>query len=174
MARRGERENREEMTLLDVIRAVETAALRQPAVGMVCRHDVYRLNAIPAPRYAAFAWLQGDHAADIASGLIRYSFTLFYADRLTHDRGNLAEVQSAGVEVLRSVLSELDGEGVYVSGSPAFTPFREKFLDECGGVFCRVTFEVPAGGTCPDPETAADFNSDFGADFLADAGKPVY
>lgn len=162
------------MTLLDVIRAIERAALSQPAVGMVCRHDVYRLNALPGPRYAAFAWLQGDHSADISAGLARYSFTLFYVDRLIHDGGNLAEVQSAGVEVLRSVLAELDGSGVYVSGSAAFTPFREKFMDICGGVFCRVTFEVPAGGTCPDPETAADFDGDFSADFLADGGKPVY
>lgn len=138
------------MTLLDVIRLIEAAASRHPAVRTVCRRDVFAINARPDVRYGVFAWLQGEHSADLRYGQYRFAFTLFYVDRLTAGRSNLEEVQSTGMEMLRSILLSLDEAGVSVEGSPAFTTFRERFVDECGGVFCRVTLAAPQDGTCPE------------------------
>lgn len=142
------------MTLQDAIRVLEAAAAAQPAVGSICRHDVYRLNAFPGPRYGVFSWLQGEHTADLERGVWRFQFTLFYVDRLTHDGGNLTDVQSTGLEVLRNILLTVQAAGLWVSGTPSFDVFREKFLDTCGGAFCRVTFEVIQGSICPEEFTS--------------------
>ena len=141
------------MTLLDAIRLLEAAAARHPAVRTICRRDVFALNERPDIRYGVFAWLQGEHSADIVTGQYRFAFTLFYVDRLTADRSNLEEVQSTGVEVLRSTLLEVEEEGLPADGSLSFTSFRERFVDECGGVFCRVTLVAPQDGTCPEDLT---------------------
>lgn len=138
------------MNLVDVIREIERAAAAQPAVHSVCRQDVFRINGRPDVRYAVFAWLQGMHYASLDTGLWNFNFTLFYVDRLTADGGNLAEVQAAGMEVLRNILLALQERGVYTDGTPSFEVFRQRFVDECGGVFCRVTFEVPQGGACAE------------------------
>lgn len=138
------------MRLLDVIREIERAAAAQPAVRSICRQDVFRINGRPDVRYAVFAWLQGTHSASLDTGLWNFSFTLFYVDRLTADGGNLADVQGTGMEVLRNILLALQERGVYTDGTPSFEVFRQRFADECGGAFCRVTFEVPQGGACAE------------------------
>lgn len=138
------------MTLLETIRVIEAVAAGQPAVHTVCREDVFRLNGAPHVRYGAFAWLQGTHSASLGTGIYSFGFTFFYVDRLTADGGNLVEVQSTGMEVLRNILLDLQERGVYVNGTPSFEVFRQRFVDECGGVFCRVTLEVPQDGTCAE------------------------
>lgn len=152
------------MTLQQVIHTIETIASRQPAVNMIVRNDIFRLNEAPDARYGVFAWLQGQHTGSVEESLVRYSFTFFYADRLTADLGNQVEVQSTGVEVLTNILRVLDQRGISVANRYSFRTFNERFHDECAGVFCDVTLEVPAGSLCP--EGFGDFNDDFNDDFM--------
>lgn len=152
------------MTLQQVIRTVEVIASKQPAVNMIVRNDIFRLNEAPDARYGVFAWLQGQHTGSVGESLVRYSFTFFYADRLTADLGNQVEVQSTGVEVLTNILRVLDQRGISVADRYSFRTFNERFHDECAGVFCDVTLEVPAGSLCP--EGFGDFNDDFNDDFM--------
>lgn len=152
------------MTLQQVIRTVEVIASNQPAVNMIVRNDIFRLNEAPDARYGVFAWLQGQHTGAVDESLVRYSFTFFYADRLTADLGNQVEVQSTGVEVLTNILRVLDQRGISVADRYTFRTFNERFHDECAGVFCDVTLEVPAGSLCP--EGFGDFNEDFNDDFM--------
>ena len=49
------------MKLLDVIRIMEVAAGTQPAVNMIVRNDIFRLNTYADARYGVFAWTQGQH-----------------------------------------------------------------------------------------------------------------
>ena len=121
------------MTLLDVIRIMEKAAANQPAVGMIVRNDIFRLNGFADARYGVFAWTQQQHAT-VSEDLIRFSFTIFYVDRLTFDQSNQVEVQSVGIEVLGNIIRTMEDAGCF-PGTATFTTFNQRFLDECAGVF---------------------------------------
>lgn len=137
------------MTLKDIVTLLEGAAQAQPAVGTVVQNDVFRLNTLPSVRYAAFAWVQGQHTASIDGRFITFRFSLFYVDRLTEDLGNQVEVQSVGIEVLQNILRTLQEEGVDVD-QPTFQPFNQRFADECAGVYTTVGLTVPVAWSCAD------------------------
>ena len=65
------------MTLLEVIRAIELVASRQPSVKMIVENDVFRLNEKADARYGIFAWTQGQHNTSADSDDINYSFVVF-------------------------------------------------------------------------------------------------
>ena len=147
------------MTLLEVIRTIEDAAARQPSVSMIVENDVFRLNTYADARYGVFAWVQGRHRVDsMTPDFIRYSFTFFYVDRLTFDKGNEVEIQSVGIETLENILKMLEVYGI-VAGDHSFRTFNQRFSDECAGVYCTLTLEVPKGTLCE--YSFADFNDDF-------------
>ena len=146
------------MTLLELIKAIETVASRQPSVKMVVENDVFRLNSRADARYGVFAFTQGQHTASVESSAISYAFTFFYVDRLTNDRSNELEIQSVGIQTLDNIIRTLDGMGVWCDNSYTFQAFNQRFTDECAGVFCNVTLSAPVGATCP--ETFEDLNDD--------------
>lgn len=156
------------MTLIDTIRAIETAAASQPAVNMIVQNDIFRLNACPEARYGVFGWTQGQHSGGASSDLIRYAFTFFYIDRLTEDQGNQIEVQSVGIQTLDNIIRQLNDLGIF-SDDWTFVTFNQRFVDECAGVFCTVTLEVQIEGTCAEifgGGGPGDFNDDYNDDFL--------
>ena len=135
------------MTLLQVIQLMEGVAAGQPAVSMIVRENVYKLNECPSCRYGAFAWTEGVHRASADSSFVTYAFTLFYVDRLTADESNGPEIHSVGCEVLGNILRVMADEmGV---GSWTLTPFTgQKFGDKCAGVYASVELTVPVGTVC--------------------------
>lgn len=146
------------MTLLEVIRAIESAAAMQPAVSMIVENDVFRLNSYADARYGVFAWTQGRHRVDaLTPDWMRYSFTFFYIDRLRNDIANQAEVQSVGIEVLRNVLRILRDGGIDPE-SYEFQTFNQRFSDECAGVYCSVVLLVDSGATCAEGEDGGPFD----------------
>lgn len=152
------------MTLRQLLHAVEVTASNQPAVEMIVRSDVFRLNAAPDAKYGVFAWLQGQHSVAPYGSLNTYRFTFFYVDRLTADKSNETEVQSTGIEVLTNIVRALENQGIECPDRLSFQAFNQRFSDECAGVFCTVALEVPSGDICP--EGYADFNQDFNEDFM--------
>lgn len=151
------------MTLVDTIRQIERIAAAQPAVNMIVRNDIFRLNSFSDARYGVFAWTQGQHTGNVDDALQTFAFTFFYVDRLTEDKGNEVEVQSVGIDTLGNILRLLSDGGMIV-GDVTFTTFNQRFLDECAGVFASVRLQVPAVGPCG--EGFGDFNDDFNDDFL--------
>lgn len=136
------------MTLYETIQAIEKIAAAQPDVRSIVRNDIYRLNAIADVQYGIFAWTQGEHSFNVDGSLHYFSFTFFFADRLTNGKTNEVEVQSEGVAVLENVLKALAYAGLIADSSAVITPFNERFSDECAGVFARVTLEVPVDDMC--------------------------
>lgn len=136
------------MTLKTITSLIESIASKQPAVNMIVRNDVFRLNACPSARYGTFAWLQRQHLASVDSNVIRYGFTFFYVDRLTSNHDNEVEIQSVGVQVLDNIIRELDARGVYADGEYIFQSFNQRFADECAGVFVTVNLAVPLDFVC--------------------------
>ena len=138
------------MNLYQTIRTIETVAAAQPDVRTIVREDVFRLNAYKDTQYGVFAWLQGEHRTDIDRGLIQYSFTFFYVDRLTDGARNELEVQSVGVETLDNILRTLADLGIIAAGEYGFRTFNERFSDECAGVYCSVVLLAEAGAYCAE------------------------
>ena len=140
------------MTLLQTVQAIEAAAMAQPSVAMIVPNDVFRLNATPDARYGVFAWTQRQHTADLEGDFTRFAFALFYVDRLTADRANELEIQSVGIQTLEAVLRELQDRGIFPEDGYTFDTFNQRFEDECAGVWCSVTFDVPVSPLCVNPD----------------------
>jgi len=136
------------MTLRDTVAAIERLASAEPAVGMIVRNDVFRLNTIPDVKYGVFAWTQQQHTIPVSSDTLRYTFNLFYVDRITEDADNELQIQSTGVQVLGNVLRGLPGLGVWQAGDAAIRTFNQKFEDACAGAFATVTLEVGVDTVC--------------------------
>lgn len=152
------------MTLLEVIHRLEESATHQPSIKMIVRNDAFRLNGYPNAKYGVFAYVQGNHSVSIDSDLATYSFTLFYIDRKTGTGDNENEVKSVGISTITNVLERLYGQGIESASQVTFTPFTQRFVDDCTGVFARVDLVVPRSYVCE--ENYPDFNEDYNNDFL--------
>lgn len=134
------------MRMNDVINALEGAATDWGCRTIV-RGDVFKLSALPGAQYPVFAWTQGTHRETSGGPFISYEFTLFYTDRTTADGGNVYDVQSEGIHILGNIIRTLADAGIYCS-EWAFTPFEQRFTDECAGVFTTVQLRTPVVDTC--------------------------
>lgn len=131
------------MTLIEVIRAMEAAASEQPAVNMIVESDVFRLNSCSDAKYGVFAFVEGQHSGDVNSDFVKYQFSLFYVDRLTAKGDNLLDIHSTGVMTIDNIIRRLADYGV-AADTYTITPFSQRFLDECAGVYATVTFDALA------------------------------
>lgn len=136
------------MNLSQLIKAIEGAAMQQPSVNMIVKHDIFRVNSAPDVKYGVFAWLQQQHTGSVM-GMQRYSFSLFYVDRLLDDKSNMTEVQSVGVETIGNILRMLEAMDIEVADY-TIQPFNQRFTDECAGVFCNVTMSVLPDALCEE------------------------
>ena len=153
------------MTLQQVIKAFEVVASQQPSVNMIVQNDIFRLNSKSDAKYGVFGWTQGQHSASADSSWFTYSFTFFFVDRLKNDMSNQIEVQSVGIQTLDNILRKLDELGFYINSSYSFQPFNQRFLDECAGVFCNVSLQVPVTSLCSE-DFENIINTDFNNDFM--------
>ena len=71
-----------------------------------------------------------------------YGVVLYYADRLLQDKSNSEAVYTDAVNVLQSILNNLD-EDLEVVYPVQYTPFSQKFADYLAGAYCRVTILAP-------------------------------
>lgn len=138
------------MTLQQVIKAIEAVAASQPSVNMIVENDIFRLNSKSDARYGVFGWTQGQHSASSNSSFINFAFTFFYVDRVKNDMSNQIEVQSVGIQTLDNIIRDLDEKNICVTSSYNFQTFNQRFLDECAGVFCNVSFQVPVTSVCAE------------------------
>lgn len=136
------------MTLRDTIAAIERLAAAEPAVAMIVRNDVFRLSTIPDAKYGVFAWTQQQHTIPVSADTLRYTFNLFYVDRITENIDNEIQIQSTGVQVLGNVLRGLPALGVYQAGDAVVRTFNQRFEDACAGAFATVTLEVGVDTVC--------------------------
>ena len=153
------------MTLQQVIQAFEMVASQQPSVNMIVQNDIFRLNSKSDARYGVFGRTQGQHSTSADSSMFTYSFVFFYVDRLKNDRSNEIEVQSVGIQTLDNILRKLEDLDIFVSSSYSFQTFNQRFLDECAGVFCNVSLQVPVTSMCSE-DFEGVLNTDFNNDFM--------
>ena len=136
------------MTLFEIINKLKNIAISKPNINFVGDGDVYTLNSLPNIDYSVFFITQNDHSID--SDTITYSLNLFYIDRISDSEDNVLNIQSDGMLQLTNIINALVfSEDVDVEGEITFTPFIQRFADQCAGVYCTVRFIVDNNlGTC--------------------------
>ena len=136
------------MTLFEIINKLKDIAISKPNINFVGDGDVYTLNSLPNIDYSVFFITQNDHS--IYQDTITYSLNLFYIDRISDSEDNTLNIQSDGMLQLTNVINTLVfSEDVDVEGEITFTPFIQRFADQCAGVYCTVRFIVDNNiGTC--------------------------
>ena len=127
------------MTLFELINKLKNIAISKPNINYVGDGDVYTLNSLPNIDYSVFFITQNDHS--IYQDTITYSLNLFYIDRISDSEDNVLNIQSDGMLQLTNVINTLVfSEDVDVEGEISFTPFIQRFADNCSGVYCTVRF----------------------------------
>ncbi len=114
--------------------------------------DVYTING-KENRFGCFV-ATPMKAVKYVTGTIRYTYVMYYIDRLTKDEANIDFVQSDAVSVLKGILNFIGGQGIEVEDGYEFTLFRQKFSDWCAGAYVEVDITV-ADDDCGED----DFNT---------------
>lgn len=136
------------MNLAQLVERLKAVALAQPSIRTVVENDVFRLNAMASVKYGVFAFTQGQHRANIDTGVTTFVFLLFYVDRLTEDSTNEVEVQSVGIETLTNIIQTLADE--FGVSTWTINTFNQRFADLCAGAYATVAVDVPFDYTCSD------------------------
>ena len=134
--------------LVDTIRKIGEAI---PNINTVILSDIYQLNSLPDVEYSCFCITQGRHRAD--DEYFYFNFVLFYVDRLLVDKSNQLEIQSHGIQLLKTVTDKLDELGLIINGETdrIFQVFTQRFSDECAGAFVELEIQVPIDCQIPYP-----------------------
>ena len=108
--------------------------------------DVYTING-KENRFACFVATPMNAVKE--SGIIRYTYVLYYIDRLTKDEVNIDYVQSDAVSVLKGIIDFLGENGIEVNNGYEFTLFKQQFSDWCAGAYVSVDLST-ADNDCSD------------------------
>lgn len=131
------------MTLRETTDILKEFCANEPNVGFVGVGDVYELNANQDVRYPAMVITQQTHTMVIDEEWYRFHFILFYIDRLTEDKSNENQVQSIAISVLKNLVTNLEGMGIFAQYDYTFNTFTERFESLCAGAYCDIQLNVP-------------------------------
>ena len=138
------------MTLFDIIRNLQAIAAQEPSVRSVSDGDIYDcLNAAVDIRYGCFHITQDTHTTN--GDLDVWGLNLFYIDRLLDNGENRLSIQSAGITILENVLKRFaDTFGAEYMNNIVYTPFTQRFKDNCAGVFCKISISTVMDNLCEE------------------------
>ena len=106
--------------------------------------DIYQINNNPDISYPVLV-IESDETRETLD-LWQYRFRLTYVDILSEDQSNLIDIQSTGMELLSKLLRDIPENWNLTSSS--YRTFLQRFNDECSGVYCWITLEVPKEDIC--------------------------
>lgn len=139
------------MTLYQIITALEEIAMSHPTVRTAKNDNVYDImNTNPSIKYGVFVVSQTTHRQTEQFDI--YGLNLFYIDRLVDNReDNRLQIQSIGKQILGNVIATFCEE--YDVDFPLvvrFTPFTQKFVDSCAGMYATIEIEIPRDIICSE------------------------
>lgn len=140
------------MTLLQIVGNLERIALTQPNIRTAGEGNIYdEMNTNPSVKYGVFFITQNTHIE--YEDTDRYGLTLFYVDRLEDDmESNRLRIQSHGKQVLGNIITTFCNEFDIDFPEITYTPFTQKFVDECAGVYATISFNMYKNSICADEE----------------------
>ena len=138
------------MTLFDIIRNLQAIAAQEPSVRSVSDGDIYdALNAAVDIKYGVFHITQDTHTTN--GDLDVWGLNLFFIDRLLDNNENRLSIQSAGITILENVLKNFaDTFGAEYMNNIVYTPFTQRFKDNCAGVFCKISISTVMDNLCAE------------------------
>ena len=138
------------MTLFDIIRNLQAIAAQEPSVRSVSDGDIYdALNAAVDIKYGVFHITQDTHTTN--GDLDVWGLNLFFIDRLLDNGENRLSIQSAGITILENVLRNFaDTFGAEYMNNIVYTPFTQRFKDNCAGVFCKISISTVMDNLCAE------------------------
>ena len=130
-----------ENNLKAVVNRIEKAVRNvDKTIGNFFYGDIYNINHIQEIKYPAVVITNSTHNA--TSDYITYYFNIFYVDRLTADKKNKLDVQSAATMTLKNTMQLID-ENYLVNDNYELHTFEEKFNDVCAGAYINVGIRCP-------------------------------
>lgn len=139
------------MTLYQITKALETIALTHPNIRTATDGSIYTImNANPSVKYGTFIVTQNQHRQTEMFDI--YGLTLFYVDRLVDNReDNRLQIQSIGKQVLGNIIQTFcETYDVDFPLVVRYTPFTEKFKDECAGMYVQIELEIIKDNICAE------------------------
>lgn len=136
------------MTYKKLQEIIENICLNMPNVRTHGVGDVYLLNSV-TPNYIV-TWLSLVNRRDY-NRMSYFNVNLFYIDRLKKDLSNEEIVINEGINCLERVVSKIkQTDGVYWDDTlnVVYSPFRERFSDECAGCYVNLTIPVVLEEPC--------------------------
>lgn len=117
---------------------------KELGIKTVFVQDIYQINNNPDISYPVLV-IESDETRETLD-LWQYRFRLTYVDILAEDQSNLIDIQSTGMELLSKLLRNIPENWNLTSSS--YRTFLQRFNDECSGVYCWITLEVPKEDIC--------------------------
>ena len=117
---------------------------KELGIKTVFVQDIYQINNNPDISYPVLV-IESDETKETLD-LWQYRFRLTYVDILAEDQSNLIDIQSTGMELLSKLLRDIPENWNLTSSS--YRTFLQRFNDECSGVYCWITLEVPKEDIC--------------------------
>lgn len=117
---------------------------KELGIKTVFVQDIYQINNNPDISYPVLV-IESDETRETLD-LWQYRFRLTYIDILAEDQSNLIDIQSTGMELLSKLLRNIPENWNLTSSS--YRTFLQRFNDECSGVYCWITLEVPKEDIC--------------------------
>lgn len=135
------------MTIKKLIDVITKTAKKKPNINYVGVGNVYDLNSKPDVNYSLIYLTYQN--SQVNESEIRHNIVMFYIDRMTDDYDNRLDIQNNGIlEITNIVNTIVNLEDVEVDMPMAFTPFNQRFAEDCAGVFTTITFIVDGDGNC--------------------------
>lgn len=131
------------MTLKILIEKFKEAASKERNVNYVGVGDVYKLNELPDVDYSVVWLTESQHSITVDTS--SYGFTVFYIDRQTDAVDNTLKVHSDGMIKIQNILNrltELCDDEIEIQYPISFTPFNQRFADDCTGLFCSIKIDT--------------------------------
>lgn len=139
------------MTLRDIINIIKQSALRLPNIHSFYEGDIYKLNTEMDVEYSSVVVTQGQHRVSIEEQEMIYDLYIFFVDRQTDGGENAIDVQSHGIQVLNSIMEDLDRSDLVV-GDYTIDVFKERFASLCAGAYAHIQITAPVD-VCDNYET---------------------
>ena len=137
------------MTLKNVVDIIEYVSMSQPNIRQFAEGSVYDINSNPSNKYANIVLTQREHTE--TEQTYRFNFVIFYVDRLVDNLdSNKLQIQSTGISVLSNIFRTLESQYDFEVLDKVYTPWTQRFIDECCGVFANVKIIVYKDMVCEE------------------------
>ena len=137
------------MTLFEIIKIIKDISLLQPNVRTASNGDIFdSLNGNPNVKYGVVHINQTTHNETETTD--NYGLNVFYVDRLEVDKNNQLQIQSTGKNIIGNIIHTLCEQFDVDCPNITYTPFTERFKDECAGVYANLTIQIVKDYSCAE------------------------